>query len=72
MSRRAGTSAAPAAGLWICAPCGFIYDPADGDPDSGVEPGTPFEDIPDDWMCPICGATKADFRVLEPGEFPED
>ncbi len=72
MSRRAGTSAAPPAGLWICAPCGFIYDPADGDPDSGVEPGTPFEDIPDDWMCPICGATKADFRMLEPGEFPED
>jgi rubredoxin len=54
---------------WICDPCGFIYDPDEGDPDSGIPPGTPFEDIPDDWMCPICGATKADFRKLEPGEF---
>lgn len=57
---------------WICEPCGFIYDPEEGDPDGGVAPGTAFEDIPEDWMCPICGATKADFRVLEPGEFPED
>lgn len=57
---------------WICEPCGFIYDPEEGNPDSGIDPGTPFEDIPDDWMCPICGATKADFRELEPGEFPED
>lgn len=57
---------------WICEPCGFIYDPEEGDPDSGIDPGTPFEDIPDDWMCPICGASKAEFRELEPGEFPED
>jgi rubredoxin len=57
---------------WFCEPCGFIYDPEEGDPDSGIAPGTPFEDIPDDWMCPICGATKADFRELEPGEFPEE
>lgn len=53
---------------WFCEPCGFIYDPEEGDPDSGIDPGTPFEDIPDDWMCPICGACKADFRELEPGE----
>lgn len=53
---------------WVCTPCGFIYDPEEGDPDSGIEPGTPFEDIPEDWLCPICGAGKADFRQLEPGE----
>lgn len=53
---------------WICVLCGLIYDPEEGDPDSGIEPGTRFEDIPDDWMCPICGAEKADFRELEPGE----
>nr|WP_210035663.1 rubredoxin [Pseudonocardia parietis] len=62
---------APEAKRWLCEPCGFIYDPEEGDPDSGIPPGTPFEDIPDDWMCPICGATKADFRELEPDEdFP--
>ena len=72
MTVRGGTLAAGSARLWLCEPCGFIYDPEEGDPDSGIEPGTPFEDIPDDWMCPICGATKADFRELEPGEFPED
>jgi rubredoxin len=54
---------------WLCEMCGFIYDPEEGDPDSGIAPGTPFEDIPDDWMCPICGAEKSDFRLLEPGEF---
>jgi rubrerythrin len=43
---------------WICKQCGVIYDPVLGDPDSGVAPGTPFEAIPDDWHCPICGATK--------------
>jgi rubredoxin len=72
MSVRGEPLAEPAARPWICEPCGFIYDPEEGDPDSGIEPGTPFEDIPDDWMCPICGATKGDFRKLEPGEFPED
>jgi len=42
--------------------CGYIYDPAVGDPDGGIAPGTPFEDIPDDWRCPVCGATKASFK----------
>lgn len=66
------TQVEPEITWWICEPCGFIYDPDEGDPDSGIDPGTPFEDIPDDWMCPICGATKSDFRKLEPGEaFPE-
>ena len=63
------TLAEPQAKRWVCELCGLIYDPAEGDPDSGVPPGTPFEDIPDDWMCPICGAEKADFRELGPDEF---
>jgi rubredoxin len=48
--------------LWVCTSCGFIYDPAEGDPDGGVPPGTNFDDIPDDWFCPVCGARKADFE----------
>ncbi len=44
-----------------CTICGHIYDPAEGDPPAGIAPGTAFEDIPDDWTCPICGVTKADF-----------
>ena len=47
---------------YVCTICGYIYDPADGDPDSGVEPGTSFVDLPDDWTCPICGATKDQFE----------
>ena len=72
MSASGRTAAEPGTTRWLCEPCGFIYDPEEGDPDSGIDPGTPFEDIPDDWMCPICGATKADFRRLDPGEFPEN
>jgi len=48
-------------GKWICRICSMIYDPSQGDPDSGIAPGTPFEAIPADWACPICGTTKADF-----------
>ena len=50
---------------WICESCGFIYDPADGDPDGGIPPGTAFEDIPADWFCPVCGARKVDFVPYE-------
>ena len=50
---------------WICESCGFIYDPAEGDPDGGIPPGTAFEEIPDDWYCPVCGARKADFIPFE-------
>ena len=50
---------------WICESCGFIYDPADGDPDGGIPPGTAFEDIPLDWYCPVCGARKRDFVPYE-------
>jgi rubredoxin len=48
-------------GQWICKVCSMIYDPAAGDPDSGIAAGTPFEAIPDDWSCPICGTRKANF-----------
>lgn len=44
-----------------CSVCGYVYDPAQGDPDSGIAPGTAFEDIPDDWACPICGVGKDQF-----------
>ena len=50
---------------YICTSCGFIYDPVDGDPDGGIPPGTAFDDIPDDWFCPVCGARKKDFELLE-------
>ena len=46
---------------YICTVCDFIYDPEIGDPEGGIEPGTQFEDIPDDWVCPLCGVGKADF-----------
>ena len=45
-----------------CTVCGYIYDPAKGDPDSGVAEGTAFEDLPDDWVCPVCGAGKEAFE----------
>ncbi|MEB3199185.1 MAG: rubrerythrin family protein [Synechococcaceae cyanobacterium] len=57
----AGEAAEPSPGLWICKVCSVIYDPAVGDPDSGIAPGTPFEAIPDDWQCPLCGTRKANF-----------
>jgi rubredoxin len=44
-----------------CDLCGYIYDPEAGDPDGGIAPGTAFADIPDDWVCPICSASKSDF-----------
>jgi len=50
---------------WICESCGWIYDPAEGDPDGGIPAGTPFESIPDDWFCPVCGARKVDFEPYE-------
>lgn len=50
---------------YVCLACGFVYDPALGDPDGGIPPGTPFEDIPDDWVCPDCGAEKRDFVPCE-------
>jgi flavin reductase (DIM6/NTAB) family NADH-FMN oxidoreductase RutF/rubredoxin len=46
---------------YICTICNYVYDPALGDPDGGVKPGTAFEDIPDTWVCPVCGAKKSEF-----------
>jgi flavin reductase (DIM6/NTAB) family NADH-FMN oxidoreductase RutF/rubredoxin len=48
-----------------CTVCGHVYDPAEGDPPAGIAPGTAFEDIPDDWTCPICGVTKEDFVPMD-------
>jgi len=48
-----------------CTVCGYIYDPELGDADGGIAPGTPFEEIPDDWVCPVCGAAKSEFEKLE-------
>ena len=47
---------------WICTVCGYVYDPEIGDPDNGVEPGTSFEDLPEDWVCPDCGVEKICLR----------
>lgn len=63
-----GEAPQPVPGLWICKVCGVIYNPAVGDPDSGIAAGTPFEAIPDGWCCPICGTRKANFMPYRPAE----
>ena len=50
---------------WECTVCGYIYDPEKGDPDNDIEPGTPFEALPGDWVCPDCGVGKEDFEKVE-------
>jgi len=52
------------AARYKCLVCGYIYDPALGDPDGNIPPGTPFEKLPDDWTCPVCGAMKSDFEKV--------
>ncbi len=47
---------------YVCSVCGYVYDPDEGDPDNGIEPGTAFEALPDDWTCPVCGAEKEEFK----------
>jgi rubredoxin len=49
---------------WECTACGYVYDPAVGDPENGVPPGTSFEDLPEDWVCPQCGVGKEFFQKL--------
>lgn len=49
---------------YICTVCDWVYDPAIGDPDNGIEPGTPFSELPDDWTCPECGVGKELFEPL--------
>ena len=48
---------------YVCNMCGYIYDPDEGDPDSDIEPGTSFDDLPEDWVCPVCGAEKDEFSL---------
>jgi rubredoxin len=50
---------------WRCTVCDHIYDPAEGDPVSGIAPGTAFDDLPDTWVCPDCGAGKQDFEPID-------
>ena len=49
---------------YVCNICGYVYDPAKGDPDNAIEPGTSWENVPDDWVCPICGAGKDEFEAI--------
>ena len=49
---------------WRCSVCGYVYDPATGEPDEGIEAGTSFDNIPDDWVCPDCGADKSFFEEM--------
>ena len=51
--------------LYICRACGLIYDEEEGWPDDGIEPGTAWEDVPEDWLCPECGVGKEDFDMIE-------
>ena len=50
---------------YVCNLCGYIYDPAEGDPENGIDPGTPFEELPEDWTCPACGVGKEYFEEYE-------
>lgn len=50
---------------YVCPVCGYVYDPELGDPDNGIEPGTAWEDIPEDFVCPLCGVAKEDFDAEE-------
>ncbi|MDR2051434.1 MAG: rubredoxin [Deltaproteobacteria bacterium] len=50
---------------YVCSLCGYEYDPAEGDPDHGVKPGTPFDLLPATWVCPLCGAGKEEFEAAE-------
>ncbi|AGB40750.1 rubredoxin [Halobacteroides halobius DSM 5150] len=50
---------------YVCTVCGYVYDPEEGDPDAGIEPGTPFEELPEDWECPLCGVGKDMFEPEE-------
>ena len=55
---------------YLC-PCGYEYDPEVGDPDNGIAPGTPWEDVPEDWVCPVCGLGKDVFEEAEQWKKPE-
>ena len=63
--RRDGSETVTDYKLYVCVQCGFEYDEAKGWPEDGIAPGTRWEDIPDDWSCPDCGAAKSDFEMVE-------
>jgi len=50
---------------YVCIVCDYVYDPVLGDPDGGIAPGTSFEEIPEDWLCPVCGVGKEDFEPID-------
>ncbi len=50
---------------YTCTVCGYVYDPQKGDPENGIAPGTPFDEVPDSWVCPVCGASKDQFEKEE-------
>ncbi|MFH1676788.1 MAG: rubredoxin [bacterium] len=50
---------------YVCNVCGYVYDPEEGDPDNGIDPGTSFEALPADWVCPVCGVGKDEFSPEE-------
>ena len=50
--------------MYVCLICGYVYNPENGDLENGIAPGTRFEDLPEDWKCPHCGASKDDFKYL--------
>jgi len=50
---------------YVCTVCNYIYDPEKGDPDNGIQPGTSFEQLPEEWVCPVCSAGKSEFNVSE-------
>jgi flavin reductase (DIM6/NTAB) family NADH-FMN oxidoreductase RutF/rubredoxin len=54
----------PRRAKYRCNVCGYVYDPEVGDPDGGIEPGIPFEELPDGWLCPVCGAPKSEFEKI--------
>jgi len=50
---------------YVCMACDWVYDPSKGDPDNGIEPGVAFDDLPEDWVCPVCGVDKSEFEPVE-------
>ncbi|WP_026817338.1 rubredoxin [Arenimonas composti] len=61
------TDASATLRTWMCVVCGFTYDEAEGLPEEGIAPGTRWEDVPDDWICPDCGVGKEDFEMVPVG-----
>ena len=51
--------------VWCCQVCGYVYDPRSGDDEKGIPPDTPFEHLPEEWLCPVCGATATNYRQIE-------